>query len=92
MALALVHHLAIGNNVPFENIAAYFSTLCRCLIVEFIPKNDSKVQQLLLNRKDVFDNYTQENFLSSFSKFFTIEETFSIKGSLRTLYLMKVLP
>ena len=92
MALALVHHLAIGNNVPFENIAAYFSTLCRHLIVEFIPKNDSKVQQLLLNRKDVFDNYTQENFLSSFSEFFTIEETFPIKESLRTLYLMKVLP
>ena len=89
MALALIHHLAIRNNVPFENIAAYFSKLCRYLIIEFVPKNDNKVQQLLLNRKDVFEHYTQENFLSSFSRFFAIEEALPIKDSLRTIFLME---
>ena len=89
MALALVHHLAIGNNVPFEKIAEYFSLLNNHLIIEFIPKEDSKVQDLLLNREDVFKNYKQSNFEESFSKYFTIERMLPIDDSLRTLYWMK---
>lgn len=89
MALALVHHLAIGNNVPFIKIAEFFSKLCNNLIVEFIPKEDSKVQELLLNRKDVFSDYTQENFEKSFSKYFSIQKSIRIEKSLRTLYLLR---
>lgn len=89
MALALVHHLAIGNNVPFPNIASYFSKLCRHLIIEFIPKEDSKVQELLLNRQDIFEHYTQFHFEESFLHHFTLEERIPIKGSLRTLYWLK---
>ena len=90
LALALIHHLAIGNNVPFENIANYFSKLCDTLIIEFVPKNDSKVQILLLNREDVFPDYTIENFKEQFSKYFTIEESIPVEDSLRTVFLMKV--
>ena len=90
LALALVHHLAIGNNVPFESIANYFSKLCNTLVVEFIPKNDSKVQELLLNREDVFTNYSIENFKDQFSKYFSIEENIPVEGSLRTIFLMKI--
>jgi len=89
MALALVHHLAIGNNVPFKKIAEYFSSLGNNLIVEFIPKEDSKVQELLLNREDVFENYKQASFEESFSKYFIIERMLPIEDSLRTLYWMK---
>lgn len=89
LSLALVHHLAIGNNVPFENIANYFSKLCKYLVIEFIPKEDSKVQELLLNRKDIFTNYTLENFLRQFENYFSIEETIPVTGSLRKIFLMK---
>lgn len=89
LSLALIHHLAIGNNVPFENIASYFSKLCNSLVVEFIPKEDSKVQELLLNRKDIFTNYTIENFLRQFERYFSIEETVQVSDSLRTIFLMK---
>ena len=41
MALALVHHLAISNNVPLPDLADFFASLGRWLIVEFIPKEDS---------------------------------------------------
>ena len=90
LALAIVHHLAIGNNVPFENIANYFSKLCNSLVIEFIPKNDRKVQELQLNREDVFVDYTIENFKEQFLKYFSIEESIPVKDSLRTIYLMKV--
>lgn len=90
LALALVHHLAIGNNVPFEHIAGYFAKLCNTLVIEFIPKDDSKVQELLLNREDVFTDYTIENFKEQFAKYFSIEETIPVEGSLRTIFLMRV--
>ncbi|MDA0093657.1 hypothetical protein OFR75_01135 [Brachyspira hyodysenteriae] len=51
MALALIHHLAISNNVPLTYIAEYFSSLAKYLIIEFVPKEDSQVHKLLLTRK-----------------------------------------
>ncbi|HZA97405.1 MAG TPA: hypothetical protein VE399_01420, partial [Gemmatimonadales bacterium] len=36
LALALVHHLAIGHNLPLDRIAQYLSRLGRLLIIEFV--------------------------------------------------------
>jgi len=89
LALALVHHLAIGNNVPLEDIAAYFADICRSLIIEFVPKSDSQVRRLLQNREDIFDRYDIDSFKKDFSRFFTITKSQQIQGTERTLFLMK---
>ncbi len=89
MALALLHHLAISNNLPFCNIAKFLSELGEYLIIEFIPKDDSKVQFLLSTREDIFENYSQENFEKDFSNFYKIIEKREIQGSKRTIYLMQ---
>lgn len=86
MALALVHHLRIGNNVPFEKIAAFFSKTCKHLLIEFIPKSDERIQQMLTHRKDVFGDYSQENFENAFTRYFKFEQQQSIKNSPRKLY------
>jgi len=88
-ALALVHHLAISNNVPFSRIASFFSRICKWLIIEFVPKSDSQVKRLLSTREDIFTDYTQAAFESEFREYFTIQEFKRIKDSERTLYLMK---
>ena len=64
MALALIHHLAISNNVPFELLSSYFAELGKELIIEFVPKSDSKVQILLASREDIFSTYDEEGFES----------------------------
>jgi hypothetical protein len=89
MALALVHHLAISNNVPLADVAKIFARLGRRVIVEFIPKEDSQVQRLLATRADIFPNYHQTGFEDSFSSYFTILETRAIENSKRVLYLME---
>ena len=89
LALALIHHLAISNNVPLRGIASFFNKICKNLIIEFVPKNDSQVQRLLASREDIFNNYTKENFENEFSEFFKIIESEKIKDSERYLYLMK---
>ena len=88
VSLALIHHLSISNNIPFDMIAKYFSKLGYFLIIEFVPKEDSQVEKLLLFRQDIFNNYNREGFEKSFSKYYTIVKKETITGSSRTLYLM----
>jgi ribosomal protein L11 methylase PrmA len=89
LALALLHHLAISNNVPLIKVASFLSQVCNSLIIEFVPKTDMQVQRLLSTRKDIFVDYTQENFEHEFSKYFTIQKSESMQNSARTLYLMQ---
>ena len=89
LALALIHHLAIAKNIPLEKIAGIFHQTSRHLIIEFIPKEDVKIKIMLQQKKDIYPGYSEENFVASFSNFFSIVEKQTIPGSLRTLYLMK---
>jgi hypothetical protein len=88
LALALVHHLAISNNVPLERLAAFLARAGRALIVEFVPKDDSQVQRLLATREDVFPDYRQDAFEAAFARHFTIQSAEPVRESRRTLYLM----
>jgi hypothetical protein len=89
LALALVHHLAIGNNVPLDRLAAFFASLGRRAIVEFVPKDDPMVQHLLSSRRDVFPGYTLDGFRAAFGGEFGIVEEVAIEDSARTLFLLE---
>jgi ribosomal protein L11 methylase PrmA len=88
LALALIHHLAISNNLPFSRISKFLNSICKSLIIEFVPKSDDQVQGLLSNREDIFPDYTREAFEREFSKCFNINRSAKIKSSERILYLM----
>lgn len=89
LALALIHHLAISNNLPFAHISAFLGQICEHLIIEFVPKTDSQVKRLLSTREDIFPDYTQQGFERKFREIFTIEASAPIAESERVLYLMK---
>ena len=89
MALALVHHLAIANNVPLPTLAEWLARLGAALIIEFVPKSDSQVERLLTNRADIFPHYTTEGFERAFEPGWRIEAKQRIDDSERTLYLMR---
>ena len=88
LSLALIHHLAISNNVPLELISEFFSRNSRNLIIEFIPKTDSQVKRLLSTREDIFVEYDQIHFEKEFERYFTIIEKKEIKDSIRIIYYM----
>ena len=90
MALGLIHHLAIGINVPLGMIAKMFSRLASNLIIEFIPKGDSQLDKLLNSRKDVFTEYYEDQFRAAFSEYFTVVKSDPIPGTKRVLYGMSV--
>ncbi len=89
LALAVVHHLAISNNVPLPQIADVFAARCKTLVIEFVPKTDSQVQKLLASRQDIFPNYTREGFEAAFAECFKIHKTEPVRDSERMLYFME---
>lgn len=89
LALALVHHLVIGKNIPLSMLAAWLHDIAPRLIIEFVPKEDEKVIQMLKSRKDVFNDYTRPAFESFFSQYFDILTYNEIPGTHRVLYLMQ---
>ncbi len=89
LALAVIHHLAISNNVPLLQLADFFAETTKWLVIEFVPKQDSQVQKLLASRKDIFPSYTREGFEAAFAERFAIREAVEIRESERVLYLME---
>ncbi len=89
MALALIHHMAIANNVPLREVARSFADFGEHLIIEFVPKQDSQVERLLSSRLDIFPDYTLEGFKQAFSEYYSILDEQPVQGSERTLFLMK---
>jgi hypothetical protein len=89
LALALIHHIAISNNVPLLEVADWLARLCRWLIIEFVPKTDTQVRRLLVVREDIFPDYHRAGFEESFARAFSIERMEPIGDSERILYLMR---
>jgi hypothetical protein len=89
LALALIHHLALGGNVPLDDIAAFLREACRYLIIEFVPKTDSQVRRMLSVRGDIFPQYSATGFEKAFKQHFEIVRSTTIAGTERILYLMR---
>ncbi len=89
LALAVIHHLAISNNVPLVQLAQFFAARAKWLVIEFVPKSDSQVKRLLASRKDIFPRYTREGFEEAFKGYFKIHKMELVKDSERHLYLLE---
>jgi len=90
LGLALVHHLCISRNVPLQLIASLFADLSsEWALVEFIPKSDPKMVQMLANRPDNIHPYDEETFIKAFAEFFVLKESIQLNASGRKLFLCK---
>ncbi|WP_205510151.1 hypothetical protein [Longitalea arenae] len=85
-ALALIHHLVIGKNISLPVLADYFNSIAPELIIEFVPKEDEKVQQMLASRPDTFPDYTITNFENLFFQYFEVISRQPVPGTHRVLY------
>ena len=90
IALALIHHLSISNNVPFAEVVKCCSQMADYLIIEFVPKQDVQVKSLLINREDIYTNYNQEYFEKVFGETYNILRKETVASSGRAVYLMKL--
>jgi SAM-dependent methyltransferase len=90
LALALVHHLAIGRNVPLAEVVDQLAAACvpgGRLVVEFVHPDDPMARRLLANRPaGLFDDYRPEEFARLLAARCRIERRVDLPCGTRTLY------
>ena len=89
LALALVHHICIGGNVPIDSFAKQLADIAPEGVVEWVDKDDAMVQRLLRNRSDVFADYSWDSFRAALEAHFTIAETRDSHEGRRRLCLLR---
>lgn len=68
LALAFIHHIAIGRNVPLDMATDWIVSQAPTGIVEFPHKSDPMVQSLLAQRDDIFPDYDKDIFAGLLGK------------------------
>jgi hypothetical protein len=61
ICLAFIHHICIGNNVPLEQFINYITKFSKHILLEFVPKNDPMVKNMIFNKEGLLKNYSLEN-------------------------------
>ena len=86
IALAFVHHLAIGKNVPLPEVVKWLVGTAPAGIIEFVPKTDPMVQKMLALRDDVFPDYSEAAFVQALERHSRIAGRQVVSKSGRTLF------
>ena len=93
LALALVHHLTIGANVPLPEVVSWLGSFGGRLVVEFVHGDDVQVKRLLANKPPgLFDDYERGAFEELLAERFLVHEQHQLPGATRTLYLAEPKP
>ncbi|MCH9660518.1 MAG: class I SAM-dependent methyltransferase, partial [Bacteroidetes bacterium] len=93
LALALIHHITLSGNVPFEKSAEFFAKFSKHLIIEFPKREDSWVSSLLTRKREFinhFDFYNEAQFEQGYFTYFTLVKKQEVAGTQRVMYLLKV--
>ena len=90
LALAIIHHLRVTENIPLKNIIKFFFLNAKEGIIEFIEKSDKKFTKLLNGKNDIYSDYSLDNFLLICKKLnIQITETKEIIKNTRYLIFCK---
>ncbi len=85
-ALALIHHMTIGQNIPLREAVQWITSLARSGIIEFVPKSDIMVRQMLQSREDIFVDYGLETFRAYLGEFADITDERELSAGGRVLF------
>lgn len=87
LALALIHHLCIGANVPLPMVVEWLHRFGGRVVVEWVDPTDPQAQRLLANKPaGLFGDYTQARFDDLIARRFSVVRRADVPGQPRTLY------
>lgn len=90
LALAVIHHLLVGANLPMAAIRDLFATLAKKhLVLEFVPTDDVMFRKLIEFRVNLFEQVTLDHCLEVFGETFTLLRREPVQNSPRTLLLFE---
>ena len=86
LALAVVHHLSIGRNIPLQEVVDWLVAMAPEGVIEFVQKSDPMVQNMLRLREDIFTDYSEESFVNHLERKADIVRSTTVSGANRRLF------
>ena len=86
LALAFEHHLAIGRNIPLDQVVGWLTGLAPQGVIEWVEKTDSTVQRMLALREDIFSHYDNASFEQALVRNARIVKSATVSEEGRKLY------
>ncbi|MDC0417179.1 class I SAM-dependent methyltransferase [Candidatus Pelagibacter sp.] len=91
LALAFEHHMIIGKNIPIVQFVEWILNISNIGLLEFVPKSDKTVKQMLAYREDIFNDYSEKNFEHLLGQRAKIINKVKILDSERVIYEFQTL-
>jgi hypothetical protein len=86
LALALIHHVVIGGNIPMTEFLQWLRELGGDLVIEFVTRKDPMVVTLLRNKEDHYSDYDEDVFERELAARFTIAKRQALGSGTRIMY------
>jgi SAM-dependent methyltransferase len=91
MMLGILHHLLVADQIPlFAILDQLLEISTRWAMVEWIPKEDPKFDEICRGRQELYLHLTEEYFMQALSSRFTIRDRDQLSNG-RTLWLLEVI-
>jgi SAM-dependent methyltransferase len=87
LCLALIHHVVITANIPLAEFIDWLAGLSDRLVIEYVSRKDDKVQTLLRNKEDKYQDYSRESLEKQLKRHFDISRQQEVNNGDRSLYL-----
>ena len=90
LALAVVHHLVIGRNIPLASFVDWLADLSARVVLEFVPPDDPMVVGLTANKKphEIHRDYTEASLREYLQDRFVIESEQAVPAGGRRLFFL----
>jgi ribosomal protein L11 methylase PrmA len=86
LALALIHHVVIGGNIPMAEFVEWLKGLGGDLVIEFVTRKDPMVVTLLRNKEDHYADYNEDVFERELGARFRIAKRQPLGSGTRIMY------
>jgi hypothetical protein len=86
LSLALIHHICLSNNVPIPDFLDWLAKIGARLIIEFVDRNDSMVQQMMARKSETHADYNLANFERELHRRYEVLLSAPLRGGERTIY------
>ena len=86
LALALIHHVVIGGNIPMAEFVQWLRDLGGDLVIEFVTRKDPMVVTLLRNKEDHYADYNEDVFERELAARFRIAKREPLGSGTRIMY------
>jgi len=86
LALALIHHVVIGGNIPMSEFVQWLHDLGGDLVIEFVTRQDPMVVTLLRNKDDQYADYDEQVFERELTARFAIAKRQALGSGTRIMY------